>query len=84
LSILTDYPWYFFILCLLFGAGVSILTYYKNPIQEAEKRFHWPVWLLIILRFLSVSILSFLLLSPVIKTNSKKVEKPIVVIAADN
>ncbi len=84
MSILTDYPWYFFILCLLFGAGVSILTYYKNPIQEAEKRFHWPVWLLIILRFLSVSILSFLLLSPVIKTNSKKVEKPIVVIAADN
>ena len=84
MSILTDYPWYFFIFCILLGAGVSFLAYYRNSIRGEGERFKWPVWFLMVLRFLSVSILAFLLLAPVVKSTFKKVEKPIVVIAADN
>ena len=84
MSILTDYPWYFFIFCILLGAGVSFLAYYRNSIRGEGERFKWPVWFLMALRFLSVSILAFLLLAPVVKSTFKKVEKPIVVIAADN
>jgi ribosomal protein L17 len=35
-------------------------------------------------RFLSVSILSFLLLSPLIKTVNREVEKPVIIVAQDN
>ena len=84
MSILTDYPWYFFIFCLLLGAGVSFITYHRNSINDAGNRYKWPVWLLMALRFLTVSLLAFLLLAPVIKTLFKKVEKPVVVIAMDN
>lgn len=40
--------------------------------------------MLALLRFMSTSLLAFLLLSPVVKSLYKKVEKPIIVIAADN
>jgi hypothetical protein len=83
-SLLTDYPWYFFLFCLLLGAGVSYLTYFRNTITEKGNTFGWPVWLLMLLRFLSISILSFLLLAPVVKSIFKKVEKPIIVLAMDN
>lgn len=83
-SILTDYPWYFILFCLLFGAGVSWLSYRRNSIATGAKWYSWPVWLLALLRFLSVSIIAFLLLSPVIKSLLKKVEKPVIIVAADN
>lgn len=83
-SLLIDYPWYFFLFCILLGAGISILTYYRTPINEKPDRFKWPVWLLALLRFLSVTVLSFLLLAPVVKSLFKKVEKPILVLAIDN
>jgi hypothetical protein len=93
-SILTDYPIYFILFCLLAGALVAFLSYQKNTIANRSEdqtknktwwdAFTWPVWLLAILRFLSVSILCFLLLSPVVKSLFKKVEKPVVIIAADN
>jgi len=83
-SILIDYPWYFIVFCLLAGAAVAFFSYQKNSISQKEFAFAWPVWLLALLRFLSVSILSFLLLGPVVKSLFKKVEKPIIIIAADN
>lgn len=83
-SILTDYPWYFILFCLLFGAGVSWLSYRRNNIATGSKWHSWPVWLLALLRFLSVSIIAFLLLSPVVKSLFKKVEKPVIIVAADN
>ena len=84
-SVFTSYPWYFIVFCLAAGAAISYFTYYKNSISANSKKwFGWPVWLLALLRFLSVSILAFLLLSPVIRSIFKKVEKPVVIIAADN
>ncbi len=84
-SVFTDYPWYFLLFCLLAGAAYAWFTYRKNTISANEKKwFGWPVWPLVILRFLSTSLLAFLLLSPVIRSIFKKVEKPVVIIAADN
>ena len=84
-SLITDYPWYFILFCLLAGAGLAWFTYRKNTIsQTEEKPFSWPVWVLALLRFSSVSLISFLLLSPVVKSLFKKTEKPVVIIAADN
>lgn len=84
-TLLTDYPWYFIIFCILAGALVAFFTYRKNKIAEDSKKWYrWPVWLLMILRGLTVSILAFLLLSPVVRSMFKKVEKPIVVLAVDN
>lgn len=44
----------------------------------------WPGRLLIFSRFLVISLLAFLLLSPMIRTFSREVEKPIVVLAIDD
>lgn len=41
-------------------------------------------WLLSALRFLSITVISFLLLSPLVKTMVRNVEKPVVIIAQDN
>lgn len=83
-SLLTDYPWFFIVFCFLAGGAVAYFSYQKNSISQKEFAFAWPVWLLALLRFSTVSILSFLLLSPVIKSLFKKVEKPVIIIAADN
>jgi hypothetical protein len=84
ISLLTDYPWYFILFCLLAGAATAYFSYQKNTISQKDGAFGWPVWQLALLRFCSVSILAFLLLSPVVKSLFKKVEKPIIIIAADN
>ncbi|RYD73341.1 MAG: hypothetical protein EOP53_20280, partial [Sphingobacteriales bacterium] len=84
-SVFTAYPWFFIVFCLAAGAAYAYFTYRKNSISlHSEKWFGWPVWLLAMLRFLSVSILAFLLLSPVVRSIFKKVEKPVVIIATDN
>jgi len=92
-SLLTDFPWYFIVFCLLAGALAAFFSYQKNTIsQRAEgssvgpwwQSFSWPVWVLALLRFGGVSLLAFLLLSPVVKSLFKKVEKPVIIIAQDN
>lgn len=83
-SLLIDYPWYFLLFCLLLGAGISYLTYYRNIFTSADKPFSWPVWLMAAIRALFISIVAFLLLSPVVKTIFREVQKPVIIVAADN
>lgn len=52
-----------------------------------ENKNEFPAWLKRILgvnRFVLVSLIAFLLLSPLLKMSSHKVEKPVIVIAQDN
>lgn len=82
LNIVLEYPWWFLIFCILAGAVYAFVLYFKNKKQDEVRK---PViWLMSVLRFLSVTILSFFLLAPLIKTVKRTVEKPIVVIAQDN
>jgi len=58
---------------------------YRNSIFAKNKKiFSFPLLLLIIFRFLSVSFISFFLLSPYVKKVFKKTEKPTIIIATDN
>ena len=80
----TDYPWFFIFFCLLIGTAYSALLYYL-PIRH--KKTVLPVrvkTILSIVRFLSVSIIAFLLLSPLVTRVVHEHEKPLVIIAQDN
>lgn len=81
IKIIFDYPWWYIILCLLAGAIYSLILYRKN------KRESFPAWLntlLGVVRFLAVFVISFLLLSPMIRQRKNEIEKPIIVFAHDN
>ncbi|WP_245849675.1 vWA domain-containing protein [Hymenobacter crusticola] len=71
-------PW-FILLCLAAGAGYAALLY------SAKAPWSKPLnYGLALLRFLVVSFLCFLLLSPFVKSTSTTTEKPTVVLAVDN
>ena len=77
--ILTDYPWYFVLLCLLAGAVYAAVLYFvgRNPFGRGWR------WVLAALRFLSVSAIAFLLLAPMTKQTVNERQKPHVVLAQD-
>ena len=81
-SLYTDYPIWFSAFCILAGALYAFVLYQK------EKRFNEsPVWIRVgipVLRFLSVTLIAFFLLSPLMKNISRTVEKPIIIFAQDN
>lgn len=80
-KIISDYPWWAYLLCIAVGVVFSIALYYRN------KRYNYGQRVSIImsvLRFLSISSIAFLLLSPIFKQKFKNVEKPIIIVAQDN
>lgn len=79
MRLILDYPWYFVIFCLLAGAGYSALLYYRSKHFNKGLR-----WLLATLRFVAVSLIAFLLLSPMARIARHDQERPIVVVAQDN
>ena len=81
-SLVTESPIWYSIFCLLTGIGYALLLYYREK-KLIEVKF-WLKWLLAAFRFLVVSILAFLLLSPLLKTIFREVEKPVIVVAQDN
>jgi len=83
-SFLIEYPKWFILFCLLAGGVYAYLLYGRKAyiFQDKEPRF-WK-YLLGALRFAAVSILTFLLLSPLIKTKKAEEEKPIVLLLNDN
>ena len=81
-NIVTEYSAWFIIVCLIFAFFYSFLLYKKDKslIDISVDKIR----LLSILRFLSVFIISFFLLSPFIKSLKKNIEKPIIIFAQDN
>ncbi|MFM7728920.1 MAG: hypothetical protein ACKO7B_19640, partial [Flavobacteriales bacterium] len=80
MQILTASPTWWIIICLLAGAGYAWLLY-----RRTSEIFRSPVVrLLSVCRFLVVSLICFLLLSPVIRTITKDKQRPLLIIAADN
>ncbi len=81
-SIITKYPLWFILFCLALGGIYAFVLYRKkNKLKDVSATI---VRLLATLRFLVVSFLAFLLLSPFIKYIDRMVEPPIIVIALDN
>lgn len=81
IRILTQLPIWFTLFCLLAGFGYAYLLYkFKSEAKEFSKRI---TLLLFAARFTVVTILCFLLLSPLVKITSKESEKPVIIIAQD-
>ncbi len=82
MSIVTESPAWFIFLCLLAGVIYAGALYFKDRFNRNYGSFLASV--LGILRFMSVALLAFFLLKPLIKTINREVEKPIIVLAQDN
>lgn len=81
LNLSFQYPAWFLIFCVLLGLGYALLLYYRDTtFREQAPRLH--LWLGV-LRFLTVTILSALLLSPLLKSYFNETKKPVVVLAQD-
>ncbi|MBN1337857.1 MAG: hypothetical protein JXA03_00960 [Bacteroidales bacterium] len=81
MGIVTEYPAWFVLLCFMAGLVYASLLYLR------EKREEFSPLLKIILatfRFAAVSILAFLLLSPMLKSEVFLTENPVIIFAHDN
>ena len=76
-----QYPAWFLIFCVLLGLGYALLLYYRDTTfrDQAPGLHRW----LGALRFLTVTILSALLLSPLLKSLLTETRKPVIVLAQD-
>jgi hypothetical protein len=81
-SIITEYPSWFTIFCLLAGAAYAILLYRRSSLSTDLSKT--VLRLLAAFRFVVVTVLCFLLLGPMLRTIRREIEKPIIILAVDN
>lgn len=81
MGLVTEYPIGFLFFCLLLGAIYACILYYRDIKQGLKPATRLAM---LVLRFLSVSLISFLLLGPLIRQTDKIVEKPVIIIGMDN
>lgn len=85
MNISFQYPSWFVLICLLLGACYAFGLYWREKhFKEAGESFRKWYIILASLRFILVSLLALLLLSPLIKRATTRTEKPIIVLAQDN
>jgi len=82
MQLLTDYPWYFLLFCLVAG-GVYAVGLYGWWRQKDVDLPRWVRIALPALRFVVVTLLAFLLLGPLVRRQVHDKERPIVVVADD-
>ena len=82
MQLITEYPIWYTGFCLLLGGGYAAFLYLKN--NRLNELNPILIKILFILRLVTVALLSFFLLSPLLKTVIKQVEKPIIIFAQDN
>ena len=81
-TLITEYPLWYIIFCIAAGFLFAWLLYRKDKkFTEASKLV---VRMMFAFRLISVSIIAFLLLSPVLKSLGKTIEEPIIIFAQDN
>jgi hypothetical protein len=81
LGIVTEYPTGFIFFCLLLGAAYAFILYFRTGDHIV---IAWQRWLMSVLRFAAVSVISFLLLSPLVKRTTETIDKPLIIFAQDN
>ena len=80
-SLITSYPVWFLLLGMLAGTAYASLLYFREKDNDFSSL---TTRILAILRGVSVTLIAFLLLSPLLKSTSRYTEKPIVLLALDN
>lgn len=82
MNIIWEYPFWVILLCPLVGALITALLYYRNSDHaEIPKTYRL---LAAVFRFLGITLILFLLFSPLLRTMGKEKEDPIIVIVQDN
>ncbi len=81
-QIIGENSLWFILLCILLASIYSFFFYYKDRQFFETKK--WKMYLLSGFRFVIVFIISFLLISPMLKYLTERLEKPILVFAQDN
>ncbi|MFM9985809.1 MAG: hypothetical protein ACKVOK_11285, partial [Flavobacteriales bacterium] len=82
MSIITEAPSWFILLCIVAGLIYAGALYFRDRFNRTYGK---PLASLLgTLRFVCVSLLAFFLLKPLIKSIDHEVEKPIIVLAQDN
>jgi hypothetical protein len=76
-----QYPVWFLFFCALLGLGYAMLLYYRDTTFK-EQSSKLNLWLGL-LRWLSVTLLSALLLSPLLKSILIETKKPVIILAQD-
>ena len=80
-SLSFQYPTWFIFLCLLLGLVYAAVLYYRDvTFREQSPLLNWGLGAA---RFLTVSLLSILLLSPLLKSLEVQNKKPMVILAQD-
>ena len=80
-SLITLYPVWFLLLCILAGSAYATLLYFREKDNDFNRL---TTRILAIIRGTVVTLIAFLLLSPLLKSTSRYTEKPIVLLALDN
>src|SRR5690606_3209361 len=75
----NDYSAWWIIACALAGLAYAFILYKKNLVSGSVF-----FYILFALRTILISFLCFLLLSPLLQTQRKRNEKPLIIIAQDN
>ncbi|HNY54380.1 MAG TPA: hypothetical protein PKI86_02090, partial [Chitinophagales bacterium] len=83
-SFILEYPWWFLLFCIATGILFTYLLYGRKKFVFSENEHKWWRYGLAFLRFLSTSLIAFLLLSLLIKTKRTEEEKPIILLLQDN
>ncbi|MBU0697643.1 MAG: hypothetical protein KKE39_14130 [Bacteroidetes bacterium] len=74
----NDLSAWWLIPCFILGFGLAFVLYQKSALEDKKLK-----WILFSLRGILLSLLAFLLLSPLIKLTQKQLEKPLIIIAQD-
>ncbi|MEE1189765.1 MAG: hypothetical protein UHN41_03230, partial [Bacteroidales bacterium] len=77
----TEYSPYWLVVIVLLAAGITYFAYFFRKRNDFQP---WQRNVLSALRFLSLLMIMFLLLSPIVKITKHITEKPIIVIAQDD
>ena len=82
MQIISNYPWYYTLLCLVAGFVFSGALYFRD--KKNIDRSKALLLSLAGLRFVSVSLIALLLLDIFIKRLVNETEKPVIILAQDN
>lgn len=84
-SLSFQYPVWFLLLCIALGAAYTALLYYRDTsFDEKTSGSKWWKYAMTGFRFVAVSVLAILLLSPFIRTRNTQKFKPVVAVINDN
>ena len=84
MTFITEYPWWFLLFCVATGIFFAYILYGRKKFVFTENESKWWKYGLAFLRFLSTSLIAFLLLSLLIKTKKTEEEKPVILLLQDN